>query len=165
MHRLEPRRLADDLPFELALPFEGQARGAADGRGVERLLLLVEQSLQPLEAVVHFGFVDLIFHRRGRGAGAARIFEAVRHRVIGRADDIERRLKILFGFAGEADDEVARDRDIGAHGTHALDDAKIAVDRSEEHTSELQSLMRISYAVFCLTKQNIHHLTTYTKHN
>src|SRR3546814_9429908 len=27
--------------------------------------------------------------------------------------------------------------------------------RSEEHTSELQSLMRISYAVFCLTKQNI----------
>src|SRR3546814_8867176 len=25
--------------------------------------------------------------------------------------------------------------------------------RSEEHTSELQSLMRISYAVFCLTKQ------------
>src|SRR3546814_4035852 len=28
--------------------------------------------------------------------------------------------------------------------------------RSEEHTSELQSLMRISYAVFCLTKKNIH---------
>src|SRR3546814_6361731 len=27
--------------------------------------------------------------------------------------------------------------------------------RSEEHTSELQSLMRISYAVFCLKKQNI----------
>src|SRR3546814_8201726 len=26
------------------------------------------------------------------------------------------------------------------------------VDRSEEHTSELQSLMRISYAVFCLNK-------------
>src|SRR3546814_4430185 len=29
-----------------------------------------------------------------------------------------------------------------------------AYDRSEEHTSELQSLMRNSYAVFCLTKQN-----------
>src|SRR3546814_3537277 len=28
--------------------------------------------------------------------------------------------------------------------------------RSEEHTSELQSLMRISYAVFCLKKTNIH---------
>src|SRR3546814_2914647 len=29
------------------------------------------------------------------------------------------------------------------------------IDRSEEHTSELQSLMRISYAVFCLKKKNI----------
>src|SRR3546814_8305674 len=31
--------------------------------------------------------------------------------------------------------------------------------RSEEHTSELQSLMRISYAVFCLKKKNKHHNT------
>src|SRR3546814_4346317 len=30
--------------------------------------------------------------------------------------------------------------------------------RSEEHTSELQSLMRISYAVFCLKKKNHQHL-------
>src|SRR3546814_9981858 len=30
------------------------------------------------------------------------------------------------------------------------------VFRSEEHTSELQSLMRISYAVFCLKKKNKH---------
>src|SRR3546814_9976560 len=30
------------------------------------------------------------------------------------------------------------------------------VHRSEEHTSELQSLMRISYAVFCLKKKNPH---------
>src|SRR3546814_6936614 len=41
-------------------------------------------------------------------------------------------------------------------------------DRSEEHTSELQSLMRISYAVFCLKKKNKHtnhcyhyHIPTY----
>src|SRR3546814_5744720 len=31
-----------------------------------------------------------------------------------------------------------------------------AVSRSEEHTSELQSLMRISYAVFCLKKKKQH---------
>src|SRR3546814_4901401 len=31
--------------------------------------------------------------------------------------------------------------------------------RSEEHTSELQSLMRISYAVFCLKKKNKHNTT------
>src|SRR3546814_6075993 len=34
--------------------------------------------------------------------------------------------------------------------------ARSAKLRSEEHTSELQSLLRISYAVFCLKKQNIH---------
>src|SRR3546814_2901067 len=32
-----------------------------------------------------------------------------------------------------------------------------AQDRSEEHTSELQSLMRISYAVFCLKKKKVKH--------
>src|SRR3546814_8065643 len=31
---------------------------------------------------------------------------------------------------------------------------KLLKVRSEEHTSELQSLMRLSYAVFCLTKKN-----------
>src|SRR3546814_1951237 len=36
------------------------------------------------------------------------------------------------------------------------------VERSEEHTSELQSLMRISYAVFCLKKKNT--ITQHTKH-
>src|SRR3546814_6701602 len=37
--------------------------------------------------------------------------------------------------------------------------------RSEEHTSELQSLMRISYAVFCLKKKtsNTHNRQTYTR--
>src|SRR3546814_2526161 len=34
--------------------------------------------------------------------------------------------------------------------------------RSEEHTSELQSLMRISYAVFCLKKKNTPNQVTHT---
>src|SRR3546814_1907068 len=42
------------------------------------------------------------------------------------------------------------------------------IARSEEHTSELQSLMRISYAVFCLKKkikiQHQHHLHLYIHH-
>src|SRR3546814_9313639 len=37
--------------------------------------------------------------------------------------------------------------------------------RSEEHTSELQSLMRISYAVFCLKKKKNKHNTQHTKAN
>src|SRR3546814_2164909 len=36
--------------------------------------------------------------------------------------------------------------------------------RSEEHTSELQSLMRISYAVFCLKKKNTQRTTQTKRH-
>src|SRR3546814_5705236 len=43
--------------------------------------------------------------------------------------------------------------------TDSLSDAAaqaLIFERSEEHTSELQSLMRISYAVFCLKKKKTH---------
>src|SRR3546814_14154742 len=42
----------------------------------------------------------------------------------------------------------------GVTGRIAVEANMGAVSRSEEHTSELQSLMRISYAVFCLKKKN-----------
>src|SRR3546814_10442210 len=37
----------------------------------------------------------------------------------------------------------------------SIETSQLAVDRSEEHMSELQSLMRNSYAVFCMTKTTI----------
>src|SRR3546814_4563477 len=46
------------------------------------------------------------------------------------------------------------DLDVGQLGRRHAHLAALAVgERSEEHTSELQSLMRISYAVFCLKKK------------
>src|SRR3546814_8632538 len=45
--------------------------------------------------------------------------------------------------------------------TASIDDKAKRTARSEEHTSELQSLMRISYAVFCLKKKK-HIIYTYT---
>src|SRR3546814_1153379 len=56
------------------------------------------------------------------------------------------------------DHEVSRDSDafralVAAEGVTVLNQTPSAF-RSEEHTSELQSLMRISYAVFCLKKKN-----------
>src|SRR3546814_1049924 len=52
------------------------------------------------------------------------------------------------------------------HARGALDDAGGRLDfwRSEEHTSELQSLMRISYAVFCLKKKK-KRIRMHTQHN
>src|SRR3546814_6348501 len=58
-------------------------------------------------------------------------------------------------------DDGARDRAGEAVGREGLGAAD---SRSEEHTSELQSLMRRSYAVFCLKKQQQahHQITTHT---
>src|SRR3546814_8720412 len=44
-------------------------------------------------------------------------------------------------------------RQFGARSQDAMPPVADATNRSEEHTSELQSLMRISYAVFCLKKK------------
>src|SRR3546814_9098588 len=61
-----------------------------------------------------------------------------------------RRIVGLFGAQG--DRRATRDRKPGG-GRYRRARARFR-DRSEEHTSELQSLMRISYAVFCLKKKN-----------
>src|SRR3546814_7815932 len=62
------------------------------------------------------------------------------------------------GFVGRGQHEVASRRrleDLAVEGEGAVHGERDAVagTRSEEHTSELQSLMRISYAVFCLKKK------------
>src|SRR3546814_4876415 len=45
-----------------------------------------------------------------------------------------------------------------------ISDSRCPARRSEEHTSELQSLMRISYAVFCLKKKKVHrYITNYQR--
>src|SRR3546814_1230862 len=54
-----------------------------------------------------------------------------------------------LGLPAAVDRFVDASADAAVRGIRDKDDR-----RSEEHTSELQSLMRISYAVFCLKKQN-----------
>src|SRR3546814_6043576 len=69
------------------------------------------------------------------------------------------RAKRLLGFV-DAIEEAAFDAEfkleigvVGIARERRLDRRHRLVLRSEEHTSELQSLMRISYAVFCLNKK------------
>src|SRR3546814_7314663 len=57
------------------------------------------------------------------------------------------------GEIGHAEPSAQRRHRFGRHVAFAR--AQL-LPRSEEHTSELQSLMRISYAVFCLKKKKIH---------
>src|SRR3546814_7615332 len=89
----------------------------------------------------------LIYLQLAKGVGVLHL-EAI--------DILRAKPGLLIGLAGG---HLGRALIIGG-GAHAVGGAaeigRIArdgVDRSEEHTSELQSLMRISYAVFCLKKK------------
>src|SRR3546814_10162970 len=73
-----------------------------------------------------------------------------RRRYVGRVG-----LGAAFGF-DHRDHAVAHPETLRLHAERerdGIDDEDPARARSEEHTSELQSLMRISYAVFCLKKK------------
>src|SRR3546814_970671 len=83
---------------------------------------------------------------RGQGAGAA----VGAGRLRGRTQVGHRRARALFaGFQPLRTGARAGAAEAGG-GVQAT------ARRSEEHTSELQSLMRISYAVFCLKKKKTH---------
>src|SRR3546814_2773657 len=77
--------------------------------------------------------------------GAAHLLLRVESRLLAGRDF----LPIVAPHLGGSGDCLVRFRTSGAHKPHAS-----LPNRSEEHTSELQSLMRISYAVFCLKKKN-----------
>src|SRR3546814_7913771 len=66
------------------------------------------------------------------------------------------------GFVGAEAEDIGRYDDLGIGGAAGLHEAGIG-RRSEEHTSELQSLMRISYAVFCLKKKRTKNQKTESK--
>src|SRR3546814_1125584 len=91
--------------------------------------------------------------------------------VAGRIDDVDQvevsiadmtdqrrvqagRLQVLLGLDDALGQPRDRHADVGRPALAAgpLCQRRIECVRSEEHTSELQSLMRISYAVFCLKK-------------
>src|SRR3546814_4748017 len=102
-------------------------------RGVTDLVLVNAMRISPQDAT----FLSQDPHRlKGRKLGAFAGFLkrcAREHDLLwGRLDGAERLISLVVTAAASA--------------------AGVDKDRSEEHTSELQSLMRISYAVFCLKK-------------
>src|SRR3546814_2153157 len=95
-------------------------------------------------AALRAGEVQLHRHDRRAGAGGIEQFQARRRQL----------LRVVFGDHAEPPglQPYQRAQRVDAHRAHeGLQD--LGIERSEEHTSELQSLMRISYAVFCLKKK------------
>src|SRR3546814_2657868 len=79
-----------------------------------------------------------------------------RSRLLLPGDHLEQRRLAGAVGADDADDRARRRDEAQVVDQQAVAEALgdvVELDRSEEHTSELQSLMRISYAVFCLKKK------------
>src|SRR3546814_15619747 len=121
---------------------------------------------------VRFVYVIFFFLRIRRPPRSTRTDTLFPYTTLFRSKLDLRRLIHVFETISELEGLCARfaARRMTASERGELSDSHAAAERSEEHTSELQSLMRISYAVFCLKKkkknhtkaQNIHyiHLTT-----
>src|SRR3546814_1006922 len=101
--------------------------GQAPGE-VVRVAAAVEHAREPVQ--------------RSVGVGAA-------HRLVQRRDLVVELLATLVEAAGTVGQHLFEDR-VGDHAAALPFNLLASKLRSEEHTSELQSLMRISYAVFCL---------------
>src|SRR3546814_6225748 len=91
-------------------------------------------------ALVRIGAVERRLPARGLGPGAVKV--AIRPEAIRIARN---------GSGGILEADVVKATYLGSHMEYTL--TTPLEDRSEEHTSELQSLMRISSAVFCLKKK------------
>src|SRR3546814_10248756 len=135
MRRLPPRPTRTDTLFPYTTLFRSVVERLflVDRAGHRRGVGALRQ--QPLAAGLHAGLVQQ------RAKAHAGIDHAVHH-AVGELAAVELRAAPLHAGVGralqEVDSVLAREALDVRHG-----------ERSEEHTSELQSLMRISYAVFC----------------
>src|SRR3546814_5942684 len=107
--------------------------------------LMFRRPPRPTSTATFVPYTTLFLSRHGLGeAGLLReVARELAHRLAARTF-------AAVHIPRQADDQPA-DAVVAAEGGELR-----GVLRSEEHTSELQSLMRISYAVFCLKQQNTH---------
>src|SRR3546814_7345061 len=103
-----------------------------DGQRITQRLIL-----QP-RVELNFAAQDIPQNRIGSGLSTAELGLRLRY-------EVRREFAPYVG--------ISYDRKVGDTARYARAEGE---QRSEEHTSELQSLMRISYAVFCLKKKNNH---------
>src|SRR3546814_10804994 len=129
------------------------AKIAASGRlGLYAIAAILRD--YPRDGTWYLGFMIVDAAQRGRGVGRS-IYSTVESWVAARGAT-EIRLAVLE--ANEAAERFWRSlgfieyRRVGPDTFKMRSHRRIEL-RSEEHTSELQSLMRISYAVFCLKKK------------
>ena len=104
-----------------------QLDGAVDLGAVSLQRDLLLKRDQPLVAFLHNVSGQLTGHPSGRGARALRVLERERAGEAGAFNHVEGGLEVVFGFAGEPDDQVGGDRRVRHHGAHPVDDPEVAL--------------------------------------
>src|SRR3546814_39408 len=129
--RSDPRQLTGAAGVKIAVPketVEGERRVAATPETVKKFIALGAEMAVERGAGASASIADADFEAAGATLGS-------RADVLQGADAV---LAVQGPSPGDLGD---------------IKPGALVVARSEEHTSELQSLMRISYAVFCLKKK------------
>ena len=111
--RVAPRAAAQERRVGAARAFDEHLLDAPDALLVALAGDALHDLDEPLDAVALHLVGDLIGHRRGVGAGAWRVDERERAVEAHLLDDLERLLEVVLGLAGEADDDVGREREVG----------------------------------------------------
>src|SRR3546814_4397186 len=109
-------------------------------------MLDVHEQHRASGGLLRSGFFKLVERRQGHFMLSRESIAPVARKCRGRLHDS---LADKIGCKSGCDARACRKSKIAACGMCSFNG-----HRSEEHTSELQSLMRISYAVFCLKKKN-----------
>ena len=128
MHGVQIFRLSDHLARESSGFFKQDRDRFADHRVLDFALLFGDQRLQPFQTVVFDVFGEL-WALGGWCAGTGGILEAVGIAVFDLFDQIHGRLEICFAFLGEANNEIARQKQIGACCAQPFDQANVALCR------------------------------------
>ena len=109
------------------MPIQEDRHHLADRCLIERALLGAQQFLQHGQALALRSLGDLVAQPGGRCSGARAVFEAVGLGIADIGDQPQRIGEIAIAFPGEADDEVGRQREVGAGLAQPLDQTAVVV--------------------------------------
>ena len=128
-YRLQPGRPANQLASVAPRLLQQQIHHFSDTFASKGPGLLGQKVLKPRQTLGLDRLIDLVLHVGARRAGTDRVFEGKGGGVVDLADQPHRVFEIGVCFAGKADDEIARQRDIGPGGANPLDQAEIILGR------------------------------------
>src|SRR3546814_2953647 len=143
MIRRPPRSTRTDTLFPYTTLVRSPELLNKDVGETERQIRLVfqrarEKSEEGWPVIIFFDEMDSMFRTRGTGISSD-MESTIVPQLLVEIDGVETLKNVIVIGASNRED--------------LIDPAILRPGRSEEHTSELQSLMRISYHVFCLTKK------------